>query len=410
MAKDPRLKKLRDAAVAMQRGQFQVEIPAGAGDEIARLGEALTGLARTLESRFAEIRRLAEVTEKVNAGLVLKEVLDFVYESFETLIPYDRIGLALLEADGRRLRARWARSKAPTLEITEGYAAAMRGSSLGRILDTGTPRILNDLEDYLRQHPESDSTRRIVKEGMRSSLTCPLTVRGRPTGFLFFSSMQPGAYREIHQGLFQQIAGQLSIIVEKSRLYEEMVELNRRLVEARNELAYRATHDSLTRLWNRGSIHEILDKELARAWRESRPLAVVMADLDRFKRINDERGHLAGDAVLREVATRLAGCLRESEYIGRYGGEEFLVLLWGCDEAAASRVMERMRAAVSATPVATPDGPVEVTVSLGAAVTKPVDGLIGEDLVRSADRALYRAKEAGRNCCRAEVLVRSEES
>jgi signal transduction histidine kinase len=112
------------------------------------------------------------------------------------------------------------------MEITRGYSARMYCSSLQAILDTGMPRIINDLEEYLAEKPDSESTQRIVREGMRSSLTCPLIALNKPVGFLFFSSMEKGTYRELHGDTFLHIATQLSVIVEKSRLYQELLELS----------------------------------------------------------------------------------------------------------------------------------------------------------------------------------------
>jgi len=178
------------------------------------------------DPRLQQLRRLAELTEKINSGLVVDEVLNHLYASFHDIIPYDRIGLSLLEREGKTVRARWARSEAPKLWIERGYEAALAGSSLQPILETGQPRILNDLEAHLREHPKSDSTWRVVQEGIRSSLTCPLIAMGKPVGFLFFSSNRPGTYRDAHVELYQQIAGQLALIIEKSRLYEQVLELS----------------------------------------------------------------------------------------------------------------------------------------------------------------------------------------
>jgi len=223
---DPRLLQYREAARAMARGQFQVPIPVDGQDDVGLLGLALMDLGATLERKFEEISSLALVTERINAGLLLEEVLEKIYESFRPIIPYDRIGFGLLEEDGRILRARWARTESTTLKIHRGYAAKMEGSSLGGILQTGQPRILNDLEQYLREHPGSESTRLIIEEGMRSSLTCPLLAAGKPLGFMFFSSMKTGTYADLHVGLFMQIAGQLAMILEKSKLYQQLYELN----------------------------------------------------------------------------------------------------------------------------------------------------------------------------------------
>lgn len=231
---DARLIKLREAAEAMKEGRFKVLISHEGNDEVAALGRALAELSKTLEEKFEEaneISVLRKVTGKINEGLNLDEVLNYAFESFWPLIPYDRIGFSLLEQNGTVVRARWARSDAPVMKIERGYSAPLAGSSLQRILETGQPRILNDLRQYLAEHPRSESTRLIVEEGMRSSLTCPLVAMGKPIGFMFFSSMEPNTFKDAHVEIFLQIAGELSMIVEKARLYEELDQLKNKLQE-----------------------------------------------------------------------------------------------------------------------------------------------------------------------------------
>jgi len=174
-----------------------------------------------------------------------------------------------------------------------------------------------------------------------------------------------------------------------------MVELHAQLITAREQLRVEATHDPLTGLWNRSAVLEFLQKELARSEREKSSVAVILADVDKFKNINDTSGHLGGDAVLREVAGRLRASVRPYDGIGRYGGEEFLVVAPGCDAAGALKLAERLRASVGDTPVATFEGIFAVTLSLGVGTNR--ETCRADDLVRAADAALYRAKEAGRN-------------
>jgi len=394
---DARVARYREAAEALRRGEFDVQIPVGAPDEMSELGEALRELADALQARSEQAAMLATITERINEGLVIDEVLDQVYENFFSLIPYDRIGLGLLEEGKALVRAAWARSEASEIKLPLGYSAGLAGSSLEEIIRSGRPRIINDLEGYLEQHPHSESTQMIVDEGMRSSLTCPLIVRGQPVGFLFFSSMKKSAYSESHQRLFLQIAGQLAVILEKSRIHQALLEKTVQLREARDALEHAATRDSLTGLWNRRSILDLLKREMARANREDRSLSAMMIDIDNFKSINDRIGHLAGDEVLREVTRRITGTLRTADILGRLGGEEFLAILFPGNRQTATEVMERARCACASGPVVTDAGVFDVTISLGAAVASTLDGVDPTAILKAADSALYRAKNGGRN-------------
>lgn len=176
-----------------------------------------------------------------------------------------------------------------------------------------------------------------------------------------------------------------------------IIELQAELLSAREALREQATKDFLTRIWNRSSILEILDREIDRAEREHRPLGVVMADLDRFKQINDTHGHFAGDAVLKEAARRFQSSIRSYDAIGRYGGEEFLIVLPGCDEPCTFGQAERLRRFLSEGELMIGDLPLTLTASFGATSTVPGVRISGEQLIRTADEALYGAKREGRD-------------
>ncbi|HOW87617.1 MAG TPA: GAF domain-containing sensor histidine kinase [Candidatus Omnitrophota bacterium] len=192
-----------------------------------------------MANREKELKTLLEITGQINAGKTLDEVLDDAYHSLREIIPYQRIGFSLLEENDSVLRAYWVRSEASVIKIGKGYSAEMRGSSLEKVLRSGSPRILNDLKAYLRDHPRSKSTKDIVEEGMLSSLTCPLIASGKSVGFLFFSSMRINEYKNAHVELFQEIAGQLALTLEKSRLYQEAIRLN----DLKNKFLGIAAHD-----------------------------------------------------------------------------------------------------------------------------------------------------------------------
>ncbi len=193
-------------------------------------------LEAKLRRRDAEFARLLRVAEGVNYGLSLDETLDFVWRELRGVIPCDRIGFSLIDESRGVVVARWAKSTRE-VKLRVGYEGRLSGSTLSRILRTGRPRIINDLEAYLRKK-RSDSTRLIVAEGMRASLTCPLVVRGKPVGFMFFSSVERNAYSGVHVEFFVQIAGMLSAVVEKGRLYTELAE-QKAVIERQNAVMTR---------------------------------------------------------------------------------------------------------------------------------------------------------------------------
>ncbi len=158
-------------------------------------------------------------------------------------------------------------------------------------------------------------------------------------------------------------------------------------------------NDPLTGLFNRRHLEEELRKEIDRADRHGRPLALAMLDADHFKRINDGHGHQAGDEVLRAIARRCQNRLRSHDLIGRYGGEEFVIVFPETTLAEAAVVAERLRAAVTEQRIEGGGAKLSVTVSIGLAELVPGQGL--ESLFRRADSALYRAKQDGRNLVRA---------
>src|SRR5580692_3339020 len=139
-----------------------------------------------------------------------------------------------------------------------------------------------------------------------------------------------------------------------------MLELEGSLVEAREHLQFKASHDALTSIWNRGAIIELLERELSRARREGSSVGILLTDIDHFKKINDTRGHLVGDEVLRFITGRLKAEVRSYDAVGRYGGEEFLILLPGCDRTKLETKAEQLRRTAERSPIETSAGPVPV--------------------------------------------------
>lgn len=181
------------------------------------------------------------------------------------------------------------------------------------------------------------------------------------------------------------------------RVGRRIIDLQAQLLEAQAALRDQATRDALTRVWNRASILEILGREVTRALREGRPLGVVMMDLDHFKSINDSRGHLAGDEALKETAFRVSGGMRSYDFFGRYGGEEFLFVVPGCEARNLVAYSERLRHVIESTPYRLGGDDVQVTASFGATALMPGEDVTPDQLIRAADEALYEAKRLGRN-------------
>ena len=175
----------------------------------------------------------------------------------------------------------------------------------------------------------------------------------------------------------------------------ELEEKNASLLDARAALMEQATRDSLTGILNRGAIHSLLQQEMERARREEKPLVAVMADVDHFKRINDIHGHQCGDSVLREVTQRLRSAIRAYDSLGRYGGEEFLILIPGLADNESVTLIERIRKIIEQDPFFCGEASLRVTCSFGVAWLGAGDEL--EGLIHAADQALYQAKANGRN-------------
>jgi two-component system, cell cycle response regulator len=177
-----------------------------------------------------------------------------------------------------------------------------------------------------------------------------------------------------------------------------ILQLEDKLVEAREEMRYKATHDALTSLLNRATILTLLRGELRRSTREHSPVSLLLCDVDHFKKINDDHGHLAGDEVLQQVSQRLLNAVRSSDNVGRFGGEEFLIVLNGCTSRELKERAEQVRNSINCLPCLTSHGTIPVSLSIGAITIETWDRLLPiEPFLKEIDAALYRAKATGRN-------------
>jgi len=265
-----------------------------------------------------------------------------------------------------------------------------RGDEAWEVLKRGdSPRLA--LLDWLMPGLDGPTVCRLVRtlSAVPYTYMILLTARNRPEDMI--SGLRAGAD--------DYLTKPFNAYELKARLQsgERILELQSHLIAARDALKEEAARDPLTGLWNHGASLAILKNELERGDRQATPLTVTMADLDHFKCVNDTRGHLAGDEVLREVARRLKASVRTYDSVGRYGGEEFLVVSPGCDGSAGLTQAERLRQVVAADPVEFGDASIPVTISLGLATSVTGTMASVEQLLGAADEALYRAKLSGRN-------------
>lgn len=189
-----------------------------------------------------------------------------------------------------------------------------------------------------------------------------------------------------------------------------IIKLNTKLEQANQTLQVMASTDVLTSLLNRGAIMNVLQDEISRARRERTSLAVVMGDIDHFKLINDTHGHIAGDHVLREFAVLMKSGVRTYDSVGRYGGEEFLMIMPNIGEAASKEVVERMRNKVGEYQFRADGQILGLTSSFGIAWGNPGELLQADDFIRVSDNMLYTAKNDGRNCVRFGTVTQADAS
>jgi signal transduction histidine kinase len=174
---------------------------------------------------------LDRINQKIAGAPTLADLMDFLFDAIRDLYPCDRVGLSFLEDDGRRASAHWTRALYEPIYLKKGYSEDLSQSSLRTVLASGSPRIIYDLEAYLEEHPRSYSSSLLVKEGVRSSMTCVLAVDERPVGLVFLSSRHPHSYTPYHVRLWQAIAERLSQAVEKAWRIEQLTAANQAYTE-----------------------------------------------------------------------------------------------------------------------------------------------------------------------------------
>src|ERR1700761_9181338 len=282
-----------------------------------------------------------------------------------------------------------------------GYdvAVAENGAQAWELLaapDAPTMAIL----DWVMPHMTGPEGCRPVREAHREAYTYILLLTSKNTKDETVEGLEAGADDYIVKPFDEH---ELQV---RLRAGKRIVDLQMHLLQAREELRERANKDLLTMLPNRPAIAARLEQELSRCHRDRRTVGVILLDIDHFKKINDTYGHFAGDAVLRETAARLRGNMRPYDQVGRYGGEEFLVVLPNCDLEQAAQQAERMRVKLNASTMKVEGEDINVSASFGVTVSDGSEKS-PDFFVRVADEALYQAKAGGRNRVRSLTFAES---
>lgn len=328
------------------------------------------------ERRAGHLLTLRQASRALTSDLNLEDVMQKLTETARHLVNTSYGALAVLGVDGQLAAFHTAGMSEAERQMI-GEQPRGRGL-LGAVLHGAVPIRVSDLRrdprsiGYPEHHP-----------AMKAFMGVPIIARGKVLGGLFLTDkVNEQPFTREDEDLVLGLAADAAIAIENARLFGQVQKLS--------------ITDGLTAVYNRRHFFELAEREFERSRRYDRLLSAIMVDIDNFKNVNDEFGHAAGDEVLRVIAGRLLDSMREIDILGRYGGEEFAVLLPENDSASAQNVAERLRRRIEDAPISLEYSPLTVTISLGiATLDKGCESLAA--LLDRADQALYTAKQEGRN-------------
>ncbi len=324
--------------------------------------------------RVEELDALRATTADITKELGLKNLLHAILQRATDLMHATGGELGLVEENSDEIHILVSHQMGSNYV---GETISFDDGLMGRV---GKTRQIEMIEDYKHWDGQMDSYRQTA---IHAAIAAPLMIGGRFLGVIgIMNSDRMRKFSELEKNLMRMFAQQAAIAVENAKLYEE------RQLQARMDVT--------TGIYNRRGLIELGNREVDRAERYNRPLAVIMVDIDRFKIVNDTYGHPVGDLVLSELSERLQANLRSIDILGRYGGEEFVILLPETNSIDAMDVAERLRSVVEAEPFKPNGLSLWITISQGVVIQSEKSGNLNE-MIHFADDAMYQSKDSGRN-------------
>ena len=333
-------------------------------------------LAEREERQYAEALR--DTAALINSSLNIDEVLDRILENVEKVVPHHAANIAFVDDQGvvSFVRGKGYRERDCEEALLAAHYIVDEVENLKKMAASGRASTMPDVQS----DPKWVSVKTL--DWIRSYAGAPIIARGKLLGFINLDAAEPDFFTQKHADRLQGFASQAAIAIENARLFEQTRDM--------------AVTDYLTGVFNRRALLENVHREIGRAKRYHVPLSALMVDIDHFKKVNDTYGHGVGDQVLREVTETMSAGVRDSDIIGRFGGEEFVVLLPETRLPEAEKAAKRLCDAIDSLNIATKKGNVRVTISVGVTVWNAVMQS-AEDLIDAADKAMYAAKSIGHN-------------
>lgn len=345
---------------------------------------ALTVLYDVTERKRAEDRRtmLYRATQEINASIDREQICAALHHAAAQVMPVDVVVISLLVEQGTLLEDVYLYDEGVRFP-SERHPVDL--GLTGYVVRTKAPLRCENLNDPEWERKTGAVDFGEFKDKRLAALAVPLQTAAQVIGMISVQAYGPHLYGDEDLELLQVLAAYGAIALENARLYEEIKHLS--------------ILDELTGVYNRRGFFELGNRELSRTVQSNTPLCAIMLDIDHFKQVNDTYGHSIGDRVLKRVTDVCRNTLRDQDIFGRYGGEEFAILVPETDSYRAAQIANRLRMMIYDSVMETPRGHFYVTVSFG--VAQYHDGIEGlAALLDRADSALYRAKQEGRNCVR----------